>query len=111
MDRGEIQVVTSKVTLLEVLVSRSDDTKLAHQYNGVLLSSPHIAIVPVTPATAQTAAELRSASNLKTPDAIDMATAMNHHADAFLTGDRDFKVGTLEILKVHKQNLRKTASR
>jgi predicted nucleic acid-binding protein len=89
---GEIRVVTSTVTLLEVLVHplKHGDESLAHAYNDILLSSPNILTVPVTPATAQTAAELRATSNLKTPDAIHLATAINHRADAFLTGDRDF---------------------
>jgi predicted nucleic acid-binding protein len=103
VERGEIEVVTSTVTLLEVLVHplKQGDVKLAHEYNDVLLSSPHIEMVPVTPATSQAAAELRASSSLKTPDAIHMATAMNHHADAFLTGDRDFKnAGSIPVLKV-----------
>jgi predicted nucleic acid-binding protein len=100
---GEIRVVTSTVTLLEVLVHplQRGDESLAHQYNDILLSSPYISTVPVTPATAQTAAELRAKSNLKTPDAIHLATAINHHADAFLTGDRDFGAfASMRILKI-----------
>jgi predicted nucleic acid-binding protein len=54
VDRGDTRVVTSTVTLLEVLVHplRHGDESLAHQYNDILLSSPHIFTVPVTPATA-----------------------------------------------------------
>lgn len=77
------------------------DESLAHEYNDVLLSSPYIFTIPVTPATAQAAAELRAASSLKTPDAIHLATAINHHADSFLTNDRDFgDIQGLEVLKV-----------
>jgi predicted nucleic acid-binding protein len=100
---GEIRVVTSILTLLEVLVHplKHGDENLAHEYNDVLLSSPYIFTIPVTPATAQAAAELRAASSLKTPDAIHLATAINHHADAFLTNDRDFgDIQGLEVLKV-----------
>lgn len=92
--------MTSTVSLLEVLVhplKRGDD-RLAHEYNDILLSSPHILTVPVTPATAQIAAELRATGKLKTPDAIQLATAINHRADAFLTGDRDF--GDFDLLKI-----------
>jgi predicted nucleic acid-binding protein len=97
---GEIRVVTSTVTLLEVLVHplKHGDESLAHAYNDILLSSPNTLTVPVTPATAQTAAELRVTSNLKTPDAIHLATAINHRADAFLTGDRDF--GGFKLMKI-----------
>ncbi|MBX3435349.1 MAG: type II toxin-antitoxin system VapC family toxin [Pirellulales bacterium] len=90
---GRIRVVTSTVTLLEVLVLplRQKDDALASKYNDILLSSEHVATVPVTPLIAQAAAELRATSKLKTPDAIQLATAIGHKAAAFLTGDRDFR--------------------
>lgn len=52
---GETRLVTSTVTLLEVLVHplKHGDESLAHEYNDILLSSPHIFTVAVTPATAQ----------------------------------------------------------
>lgn len=100
---GEIRVVTSTVTLLEVLVQplKQGNDSLAHQYNDILLSSPNIVTAPVNAATAQTAAELRAAHGLKTPDAIQLATAMTYQAVVFLTGDRDFgRIDSIEILKV-----------
>ncbi len=103
VDRGEIRVVTSTVTLLEVLVHpiRRGDESLAHQYNDILLTSPHISTMPVTPATAQAAAELRVDHNLKTPDAIQLAVAMTNHAVAFLTNDRDYgSVSGIDVIKL-----------
>jgi predicted nucleic acid-binding protein len=100
---GEIRVVTSTVTLLEVLVQplKKGNNSLAYQYNDILLSSPNIVTTPVSAATAQTAAELRAAHGLKTPDAIQLATAMTYQAAAFLTGDRDFGgIDSIDILKV-----------
>lgn len=102
---GDIQIVTSTVTLLEVLVHplKHGNESLAHEYNDILLSSPNILTVPVTAATTQVAAELRATGRLKTPDAIQLATAINHHADAFLTGDRDFgDFNRLTILRVRE---------
>lgn len=103
VDRGESRILTSAVTLLEVLVHpiRHGDEALAHQYNDILLTSDNISTVPVTPSTAQTAAELRAEHNLKTPDAIHLATALDHKAAAFLTNDRDFpRIDGIEILKL-----------
>jgi len=100
---GEVQIVTSTLTLLEVLVHplKHSDESLAHQYNDILLSSPHISTVPVTPAIVQIAAEIRATMNLKTPDSIHLATAVHHRVDAFLTNDRDFGGVTVpRILKV-----------
>ena len=60
VSRGEIQLVTSTIALLEVLVHpiRHDDEHLAQRYNDILLSSPHISTIAVTPKTSQLAAEL-----------------------------------------------------
>jgi predicted nucleic acid-binding protein len=103
VERGDIRVITSTVTLLEVLVHplRHGDESLAQQYNDILLSSPNIFTIPVTPATAQAAAEIRATLNLKTPDAIHLATAVNYPADALLTNDRDFGLaGSLRVIKL-----------
>lgn len=100
---GRIHLVTSTITLLEVLVHslRKKDDALAHKYNDILLSSPNIETISVTPATAEEAAELRGRSRLKTPDAIHLATAISYHATAFLTNDRDFGiVDSLKIIRV-----------
>ena len=103
VSRGEITLITSAVTLLEVLVHpiRHDDEPLAQSYNDILLSSPNISTLPVTPLTAQVAAEFRAEGKLKTPDAIHLATAVTHSANAFLTNDRDFgSRQSIEILKL-----------
>lgn len=94
VDRGEVHVVTSVVTLIEVLVHplRHGNESLAHEYNDILLSSANISTMPVTPAIAQAAAELRAEQKLKTPDAIQIATALTHRSTHFLTNDRDFGV-------------------
>jgi predicted nucleic acid-binding protein len=103
LDRGDFQVVTSTVTLLEVLVHplRRGDEALAHRYNDILLSSPNISTLPVTYATAQEAAELRARHNLKTPDAIQLAVALSAKATIFLTNDRDFpRIDGMTVLRL-----------
>jgi predicted nucleic acid-binding protein len=100
---GNFQIVTSTVTLLEVLVHplRRGDKALAHQYNDILLSSPNVSTLPVTYATAQEAAELRARHNLKMPDAIQLAVALSAGATSVLTNDRDFpRKSGIEILRL-----------
>jgi predicted nucleic acid-binding protein len=102
---GRFRAVTSTVTLLEVLVRplRQGDDALAHQYNDILLSSPSIAALPVTYATAQEAAELRARHGLKTPDAIQLAVALHEGAAALLTNDRDLpRLPGIEILRLRE---------
>lgn len=92
LEAGHIRAVTSVITLLEVLIHplRKGDEKLASQYQDALLSHSHLATVPVSYAIAQAAAELRAERNLKTPDAIQLATGMSSNASVFLTNDRDY---------------------
>jgi predicted nucleic acid-binding protein len=102
-DRGELKIVTSSVTLIEVLVQpiRRNDELLAYRYNDILLSSPNISTTPVTPVIAQLAAELRAEYALKTADAVQLATAVSHGAAAFLTNDRDFRdVPGIKIIRL-----------
>ena len=92
VDQGNIQVVTSVVTVIEVLVHplRNGDDALARQYYDILLSSPHVTTAQVTFGIAELAAQLRADHGIKTPDAIQLATALSHRADCLITNDRDF---------------------
>lgn len=89
MARGEFEVVTSVVTLLEVLVYplRRGDTALAQQYRDILFNEEGLATIQVFPDIAEEAAQLRAVYNLRTPDAIQMATAIHERASFFLTND------------------------
>lgn len=89
MDRGDFQVVTSSVTLLEVLVHpfRHGDSVLAQQYREILLNAKHIDTVLPSYDITEEAARLRAEYNIRTPDAIQMATAIHEGASFFLTND------------------------
>jgi predicted nucleic acid-binding protein len=90
-ERGEFQVVTSLVTLVEVLVHplREGRHDLASQYRDILLRSANLTTVPLDESIAQQAAELRAVHKLRTPDAIQLATALRSGASWFLTSDAD----------------------
>lgn len=89
VDRGEIEAVTSTLTLTEILVHplRRGDHRLAQQYSSILLNAAHVTTLPVSPAIAVDAAQLRSSLGYKTPDAIQIATARSRRAAFFLTND------------------------
>jgi len=89
VDRGEFTVVTSMVTLLEVLVHpfRHGNTQLAQRYRDILLNAKGLTTVPLSQDIAEEAARLRARHNLRTPDAIQMATAIYNGASFFLTND------------------------
>ena len=101
VDRGELRVVTSVLTLTEVLVHpmRRGDHDLADQYRRILLHANQITTVQVSEGVAEEAGRLRARHNLRTPDAIQLATAIRSGASSFLTNDgRLPKLAPLNIL-------------
>jgi|ERR1035438_10153609 predicted nucleic acid-binding protein len=89
-ERGEIQVVTSTLTLTEVLVHpyRHGNRGLAHQYSRILLNTRNLKTLPVSAEIAVEAARLRAMHGLKTPDSIQLATAQLNNATVFLSNDK-----------------------
>jgi predicted nucleic acid-binding protein len=89
VERGDIQVVTSTLTLTEVLVHpyRDGNPSLAERYFQVLLHARHVRMVALSPAIAAEAARIRAEFQMKTPDAIQLATAKEGGATSFLTND------------------------
>lgn len=89
MVRGEFRVVTSVVTLLEVLIYplRQGNGILAQQYRDILFNEEGLTTIDMSPAIAEVAAQLRATYNLQTPDSIQMATAISGGASVFLTND------------------------
>ncbi len=87
MDCGKFSVLTSIVTLLEVLVHpfRRGDIELAQQYRDILLNAEGLSTILLSQDIAEDAARLRAAHNIRTPDAIQLATAIHKGASFFLT--------------------------
>jgi len=90
-ERNEFRIVTSFVTLLEVLVHplREGRPELAEEYRSILLQSRALTAIPLDEGIAEVAAELRARHNLRTPDAIQIATAIRSGASWFLTNDAE----------------------
>ena len=101
MEQGEFQIVSSTLVLTEVLVHplRASNTALAQDYRDILFTQENLTIVSVSPAIAERAAQLRAKHNLRTPDAIQIATALQANAAFFLTNDARLpSIADLEIL-------------
>jgi len=100
VDRGEFRVVTSTLTLTEVLVHpmRHGDHELADQYRRILLHANQVTTAPVSEMIADEAAQLRARHGLRTPDAIQLATAIRAGASSFLTND--IRLPSLPSLKM-----------
>jgi len=91
VEEGKILAVTSTITLLECLVQpfRFKSIDLVARYKTLFRDFPHLSVIPVSEEIAEKAAGLRAQYQLKTPDAIQIATAMICDSYAFLTNDED----------------------
>ena len=89
-DKGRRELVTSALTLLEVLVVpyRCGDNLLAAQYEALLTRSRGIRLVEISRDHLRTAAQLRAATGVKTPDALQLVAAVSANCPVFLTNDR-----------------------
>ena len=86
---GKLNIALSTITLAEVLTGplKAGQTALAKRYEKALSA---YTLISVTPPIAALAAQLRAQYRLRLPDAIQLATALDVGAAAFVTHDRDF---------------------
>lgn len=89
---GEIEVVTSDLTLLEVLVLpiRDKDDELIETYEQIL-NNAQIVLLGISTPIIREAARLRALQNFKTPDAIHAATALLSNCDYLVSNDTGFR--------------------
>ena len=99
---------SSVLTLTEVLVHplRTGNKQLAREYRDILVISSTYALVAITTPIADTAADLRARYNLRTPDALHVASAITTGCDAILTNDIDIKrIQELSVLALDELEL------
>jgi predicted nucleic acid-binding protein len=91
VNAGRKELVTSALTLLEVLVVpyRSGDHLLAGRYEALLTQSRGIRVAEISRDHLRAAAQLRAATGVKTPDSLQLVAALATGCTAFLTNDRD----------------------
>jgi predicted nucleic acid-binding protein len=94
VDQGRMEMVTSALTLLEVLVVpyRREDHFLAARYESILTRSRGVHIRDISRDQLRAAAQLRAATAVKTPDALQLVAALAGGCTVFLTNDRDLPV-------------------
>ncbi len=89
-DQGKRDVVTSALTLLEVLVVpyRAGNRPLAERYEALLTRGRGVRLVDLSHDHLRAAAQLRAATGVKTPDAIQLVAAIGAGCTTFVTNDR-----------------------
>lgn len=87
---GMREIVTSAVTLLEVLVVpfRTGEVALAGLYEALLTRSRGVRLVEIDRGQLRAAAQLRAHYDLRTADALQLAAALSSRCSAFVTNDR-----------------------
>lgn len=89
-ERGKTTIVTSVISLLESLSSfkYQDDTEAQHAITNFFYLTPNVRVMNIDREIALEAARLRREhKSLRTPDAVQLATAIVHKADIFITND------------------------
>ncbi len=99
IENGFVEAVASSVSLTEILVKpiREGNLTLEKQYKLLFSHFPNLTILPIDNVVAERAAYLRGKYNIKTPDALILATALVAKAELFITTDQ-----RLEIVKEMK---------
>lgn len=103
LHEGRLTGVTSGITLLETLVIplRSKNMILASKYEQLLCNSKGLLYLDLDRNLLRHAAYLRASFSIKTPDAIQIATAQLHNCSAFVTNDRRLPdIAGLQILQL-----------
>jgi predicted nucleic acid-binding protein len=89
LDSPSIVAMSSVILLPEVLVFpvRQGRNDLEKAYRDIFTQSKRFQLIPVSRAIAERSIVLRAQYNLRTPDALHIATAIEKQCDAFLTND------------------------
>jgi len=99
------QALTSTITLTELVVQpyRQVDEQRVNEFYGLLSTYPNLEWIPPNLEIADLAARIRALHRLRTPDALQAATAMRGLAAGLITNDSVFeRLKSLEVLVLDK---------
>ena len=101
LERSDFHAITSTITMTELLVHpyRDNDVESVNNLFGLLSTYPNLEWIAPGLEVASRAAEIRAQCRLRTPDALQAATALHANATALLTNDPVFRrLTNLEVL-------------
>ena len=101
IETGKVQAHTSQLSLTEILVKPYKDNahEVVEQYKALFDVPQFLTVHQVTPDILVKAAEIRSQSSIKLPDAIHIATAQLSDCHIIITSDRALKnVEQIEVI-------------
>jgi predicted nucleic acid-binding protein len=101
LERPGCKAVTSTITMTELLVQphRDFDEQRVDEFYGLLSTYPNLDWIAANLEIADLAARIRAVHRLRTPDALQAATAVHTLATGLITNDPVFRrVKTFETL-------------
>jgi predicted nucleic acid-binding protein len=106
VERSGHEAVTSTITMTELLVPsyRDGNEQRVDEFYGLLSTYPNLRWIAPDLETADLAARLRAMYRLRTPDALQAATAIRAQATGFITNDpvfariEEFETAVLDLL-------------
>ncbi len=105
LEQPDAKAVTSTITMTELLVVpyRHADQQRVDEFYGLLSTFPHLGWLAPNLEIADLAARLRAVHQLRTPDALQAATAAHAGATALITNDAVFeRVDAFETLVLER---------
>jgi len=98
-EEGSLRLLITPITLAEVLAGplKAGKEALAERYESALCRGLGWTLVPLDREIASRAARLRIRYRLKLPDALQLAAALEHNAEALVTHHRDFGEAAHEV--------------
>ncbi len=102
IEAGGLRGIVSVIVFTEVLpvYFARNDAAGARRLELLLVSIPNLTVVDVSRAISVEAARLRSAYNLRTPDALHVATALKSGAGCFVSNDRRLERLSAEGIRI-----------
>jgi predicted nucleic acid-binding protein len=93
LERPDSGAITSTITMTELLVLpyREGDEQLANDFYGLLSTYPNLEWIAPNLEIAELAARIRALHRLRTPDALQAATAIDSQATGLITNDAVFE--------------------
>jgi predicted nucleic acid-binding protein len=101
LERPDCKAVTSTITMTELLVEpyRDSDEQRVDEFYGLLSTYPNLDWIAPNLEIADLAARFRASYRLRTPDALQAATAAHAQATGLITNDPVFeRVETFQTL-------------
>lgn len=93
IEAGKISAVISTLVFAELLVPayKTKEYKPAEKIVRILSNFPNMKTIPLTTKVSITASRLRTIHELRPPDAIHIATALESKSSGIITNDKEFK--------------------